>query len=109
MQNALVHFSVKDKDLFGISNQYIADCFVLFSEIANFDQQQQIHLKLNRPPTLGGLIEFYRKSQDFSSDDFDFMHSLFTETDCIRALEYRPGDKQAKDFLKKIKQKLSTA
>lgn len=53
MKNALIHFSVKDKDLFGISNQYIADCFVLFNEIGNYDKQQQIHLKLNRPSTLG--------------------------------------------------------
>lgn len=55
MQNAVIQFSVKDKDLFGISNQYIADCFVLFNEIEHFDKQQQIHLKLNRPSTLGGL------------------------------------------------------
>lgn len=51
--NALLQFSIKDKDLFGISNQYIAECFILFDEIAKNDIQQQIHLKLNRPICLG--------------------------------------------------------
>lgn len=53
MKNALIQFSVKDKDLFGISNQYIADCFVLFNEIGEYVQNEQQHLKLNRPSTLG--------------------------------------------------------
>lgn len=59
MNNAVIQFSVKDKDLFGISNQYIADCFVLFNEIEHFDKQQQIHLTLNRPSTLGMLIDLH--------------------------------------------------
>jgi BAI1-associated protein 3 len=50
-------FSVKDKDYFGMSNQYLAESFISFSEIADVTSDsgkiQQIHLKLNRPKKLG--------------------------------------------------------
>jgi len=48
MHNAVVMFSVKDKDLFGYSNQYIAECYLIFQNIPH-DGSDQIHLKLSRP------------------------------------------------------------
>ncbi|XP_059619903.1 protein unc-13 homolog 4B isoform X1 [Phlebotomus argentipes] len=80
MKNAIILFSVKDKDLFGMSNQYIAESYLSFGEIAEMGEEQ-IHLPLSRPINL--------------------------DTDCIRALEYRIGDKQAKEFLKKLRQKIN--
>ncbi|XP_037921818.1 protein unc-13 homolog 4B isoform X3 [Hermetia illucens] len=80
MHTALLVFSVKDKDLFGMSNQYLAECYLSFEDIEN-SQGEQIHMKLSRP--------------------------IYKDTDCVRALEYRTGDKQARDFIKKLKQKSS--
>lgn len=83
MNTALIMFSVKDKDLFGMSNQYIAECLLSFGEVEESEDGnvQQLHLKLTKPTNLN--------------------------TDSIRALEYRQGDKQAKEFLKKLKQKMN--
>ncbi|KAG4080156.1 hypothetical protein HA402_008227 [Bradysia odoriphaga] len=80
MHNAVVMFSVKDKDLFGYANQYIAECYLIFQNIPD-DSSDQIHLKLTRPTC--------------------------SSSECIHALEYRQGDKQAKDFIKKLKQKMN--
>lgn len=56
-KNGLVVFNVKDKDMFGMSNQYLAEAFLHFSEIAdNVDDIRglpQIHLMLSRPTKLG--------------------------------------------------------
>ncbi|XP_052868103.1 protein unc-13 homolog 4B [Anopheles cruzii] len=83
--NALIMFSIKDKDLFGMSNQYLAECYLSFQEIADIagdtGKIEQKHLILTRPTRM--------------------------DIDCLRALEYRQGDKQAKDFIKKLKQKMS--
>ncbi|KAJ6638361.1 Protein unc-13 like 4B, partial [Pseudolycoriella hygida] len=81
MHNAVVMFSVKDKDLFGYSNQYIAECYLVFQNIPD-DSSDQIHLKLSRPTC--------------------------SSSECIHALEYRQGDKQAKDFIKKLRQKTNS-
>lgn len=81
--DALIVFTVKDRDLFGISNQYLAECFITMAEINGADRAEQKDLTLNRP------------------------HS--TDSEIIRALEYRQGDKLAKEFLKKLKQKLPSA
>lgn len=83
MSTALIMFSVKDKDLFGMSNQYIAECMLSFSDVEESEDGnvQQLHLKLTKPTNL--------------------------ISDSIRALEHRQGDKQAKDFLKKLKQKMN--
>lgn len=78
MKTALMVFSVKDKDLFGMSNQYLAECYLSFEDAEN-SGGEQIHLRLNRPE--------------------------YKDTDCVRALEYRNGDKQAREFIKKLKQK----
>lgn len=56
MSNAVILFSVKDKDLFGMSNQYIAECYVAFKNIVGEDEdggREQIHLKLSRPTLIG--------------------------------------------------------
>ncbi|KAM7362908.1 C2 and C2B_Munc13-like domain-containing protein staccato isoform 2-T2 [Cochliomyia hominivorax] len=76
-QNSLILFSIKDKDLFGM-NQYIAECYITFADLMA-NENEQIHMELSRPE--------------------------YTDSDTIRALEYRQGDKQAKDFLKKLKNK----
>uniref|UniRef100_A0A1I8PQW5 Protein unc-13 homolog 4B n=1 Tax=Stomoxys calcitrans TaxID=35570 RepID=A0A1I8PQW5_STOCA len=78
IQNSLIQFSIKDKDLFGMTNQYIAECYISFADIMA-NENEQIHMELSRPE--------------------------YTDSDTIRALEYRQGDKQAKDFLKKLKNK----
>uniref|UniRef100_A0A8D8JE01 Protein unc-13 homolog D n=1 Tax=Culex pipiens TaxID=7175 RepID=A0A8D8JE01_CULPI len=84
VKDAIILFSVKDKDLFGMSNQYLAECYLSFNDIADITGEsgkiEQKHLILTRPYRL--------------------------DTDCVRALEYRQGDKQAKDFLKKLRQKM---
>lgn len=51
MNDALIFFNVKDKLLFG-SNQCLAEAFIPFSDIPNYDPGQkikkQIHLTLTR-------------------------------------------------------------
>ncbi|XP_058172092.1 protein unc-13 homolog 4B-like [Anopheles ziemanni] len=83
--NALIMFSIKDKDLFGMSNQYLAECYLSFDDIADISEDtgkiEQKHLILTRPQRM--------------------------DIDCLRALEIRQGDKQAKDFIKRLKQKMS--
>lgn len=57
MDNAIILFSVKDKDLFGMSNQYIAECYVAFKHISNGDiPNEQIHLILSRPTKTGTIL-----------------------------------------------------
>lgn len=46
-------FTVKDRDLFGISNQYVAEGFIAMTEIAGVDANDQIHLALSRPQSIG--------------------------------------------------------
>ncbi|KAL9892595.1 protein unc-13 homolog 4B isoform X1 [Glossina fuscipes] len=77
-QNSLILFSIKDKDYFGMTNQYIAECYITFADLLA-NENDQIHMELSRPE--------------------------YTASETIRALEYRQGDKQAKDFLKKLKNK----
>jgi BAI1-associated protein 3 len=53
MEDAIILFSVKDKDYFGMSNQYVADAFLMFKDISDITSDtgsvQQMHLKLTRP------------------------------------------------------------
>ncbi|EDW84880.2 uncharacterized protein Dwil_GK12905, isoform B [Drosophila willistoni] len=77
-QDSLILFSIKDKDLFGMSSQYLAECYITFADLMAFEGEQ-ILLNLSRPE--------------------------YTDSVTLRALEYRQGDKQAKDFLKKLKNK----
>ncbi|XP_017103350.2 protein unc-13 homolog 4B isoform X1 [Drosophila bipectinata] len=75
-KNSLILFSIKDKDLFGMSSQYIAESYISFGDI-EATPGEQIMMNLSRPE--------------------------YTDSDALRALEYRQGDKQAKDFVKKLK------
>ncbi|XP_055903171.1 protein unc-13 homolog 4B [Eupeodes corollae] len=77
--NMLV-FSIKDRDLFGMSSQYLAECYLSFADIIEANGEQ-IRLNLSRP--------------EYTPD-----------SDCIRALECRQiFDKNARDFIKKLKQR----
>ncbi|XP_030370061.1 protein unc-13 homolog 4B isoform X2 [Scaptodrosophila lebanonensis] len=77
-QNSIILFSIKDKDLFGMTSQYIAECYVTFADLMAFENEQ-IHMELSRPD--------------------------YTDSETLRALEYRQGDKQAKEFIKKLRNK----
>ncbi|KAJ8944670.1 hypothetical protein NQ318_015878 [Aromia moschata] len=86
IEDALLLFSVKDKDLLGYNNQYIGEAFLDFKSIEDttlpLTSLPQIHLQLSRPKDL--------------------------TLDSVKALEYRQGDKQAKEFLKKFKQRMGS-
>nr|CAI5860663.1 unnamed protein product [Callosobruchus analis] len=88
LDDALILFSVKDKDLLGYNNQYIGEAYISFKDIEDTSQSisvlPQIHLQLARPT---------EKSMSLDS---------------IKALEYRQGDKQAKEFLRKLKQRMGS-
>ncbi|KAB0801825.1 hypothetical protein PPYR_04011 [Photinus pyralis] len=85
LSDGLILFCVKDKDFLGMSNQFIGEAFVHIKDIpsstGNIKTLPQVHLYLSRPSNL--------------------------TTDCITALENRHGDKLAKEFLKRLKQKSS--
>lgn len=56
MDNAVILFSVKDKDLFGMSNQYIAECYLAFKDIPLEEEEsarEQTHLSLSIPTLTG--------------------------------------------------------
>lgn len=57
MDEAIILFSVKDKDYFGMSNQYVADAFMMFKDIADITSDtgsiKQMHLILTRPQNEG--------------------------------------------------------
>lgn len=97
-------FCVKDKDLFGISNQFIGEAFIRFGDIvdviADSGSIKQVHLVLTRP-TRTGRIHLTLLKYNYLMN----IQILFSDTPCIRALENRQGDKLAREFLKKIKQK----
>ncbi|KAL5288048.1 hypothetical protein ACFFRR_008722 [Megaselia abdita] len=78
LRTALLVFSVKDRDMFGMSNQYIAEAYLTIEDIEN-SNYEQIHMTLSRPE--------------------------YKETQSLRVLEHRLGDKQAKEFIKKLKTK----
>ncbi|XP_023169664.2 protein unc-13 homolog 4B isoform X2 [Drosophila hydei] len=78
MEDSLILFCIKDKDLFGMTSQYIAECYITFADLSA-SEGEQILINLCRPE--------------------------YTDSLSIRALEYRQGDKQAKEFLKKLKNK----
>ncbi|XP_049820275.1 protein unc-13 homolog 4B isoform X3 [Aethina tumida] len=84
IKDGLILFSVKDKDLLGYNNQYVGEAFLSFKDIPEtnkpLNELPQVHLKLGRPTSLA--------------------------TDGVRALEHRQGDKLAKEFLRKYKQRM---
>ncbi|XP_051863663.1 protein unc-13 homolog 4B isoform X6 [Drosophila albomicans] len=76
--NSLILFNIKDKDLFGITSQHIGECYITFADLRAC-QEEQILMNLCRPE--------------------------YSDSMALRALENRQGDKQAKDFLKKLRTK----
>ncbi|XP_036339273.1 protein unc-13 homolog 4B-like [Rhagoletis pomonella] len=64
-----------------MTSQYIAECYITFADLMA-KENEQIHIELSR--------------------------AQYAESETIRALEYRQGDKQARDFLKKLKNKLNS-
>ncbi|KAG6450866.1 hypothetical protein O3G_MSEX006811 [Manduca sexta] len=82
--DGLMHFVIKDKDTFSLSNTFVGEAYLPFSEVPDtsspISSLPQQHLALSRPTNFDG--------------------------DAIKALESRQGDKQAREFLKKQKQKL---
>ncbi|KAH8309667.1 hypothetical protein KR044_007803 [Drosophila immigrans] len=77
-KNNLIIFNIKDKDLFGMSSQHIAECYITFADLIAC-RDEQILMNLCRPE--------------------------YSDSMTLRALENRQGDKQAKDFLKKLRSK----
>ncbi|CAH1161909.1 unnamed protein product [Phyllotreta striolata] len=88
IEDGLIMFSVKDKDLLGYNNRYIGEAFLAFSEIEDTMQYigclPQTHLLLDRAS-----------------------NSILASEE-MRALEQRQGDKLAKEFLKKFKQRMGS-
>ncbi|XP_072932693.1 protein unc-13 homolog 4B [Epargyreus clarus] len=84
VSDGLMHLVVKDKDMFSVSNTFVGEAFLHFSEIpdtpAPIGSLPQQHLPLSRPHNIDG--------------------------DAIKALETRQGDRQARDFIKKQRQKI---
>nr|XP_026489849.1 protein unc-13 homolog 4B isoform X5 [Vanessa tameamea] len=82
--DALLHLVVKDKDMFSVSNTFVGEAYLHFSEVpatpAPISSLPQMHLPLSRPSNIDG--------------------------DAMKALESRQGDKQAREFLKKQRQKM---
>ncbi|CAK1585383.1 unnamed protein product [Parnassius mnemosyne] len=82
--DGLLHFVVKDKDMFSVSNTFVGEAYLHFSEVpetpAPISSLSQQHLPLSKPDSIDG--------------------------DAIKALESRQGDKQAREFLKKQRQKM---
>ncbi|XP_022905569.2 protein unc-13 homolog 4B isoform X2 [Onthophagus taurus] len=83
LENGLILFSCKDYDMLGYNNQYIGEAFMHFKDVpSNGVNSQQLVLYLHRPKTL--------------------------DTDALKALEYRQGDKQAKEFLRRFKMRMNS-
>ncbi|KAL3277541.1 hypothetical protein HHI36_012885 [Cryptolaemus montrouzieri] len=86
MDNGLLLFSVKDKDLLGYNNKHVGEAFIHFKDIPDTEDPlsslPQVHLELARPTNLDAIT--------------------------IKALEHRQGEKLAKEFLKKFKQRMGT-
>ncbi|XP_073955464.1 C2 and C2B_Munc13-like domain-containing protein staccato isoform X4 [Choristoneura fumiferana] len=82
--DGLIQFIIKDKDMFSMNNAFVGEAYLSFSDVpetpAPISSLPQQHLFLMRPSSIDG--------------------------DAIKALESRQGDKQAREFLKKLRQKM---
>lgn len=100
LKDALLMFTIQDRSLRG--NDFVAECFILLSEIENIDRMEQKHLTLSRPTTSGLLLRKY-------SVWFKYLieKHLVSFTDCsyLKALQSRKGD-ESKKFNKALKRKL---
>lgn len=84
-KDALLLFIVKDQDFLGMRSEFVAEAYFPFSEISSttmetgLEEMAQIHLKLSRP------------------SKFD--------SDAVKALDHRQGEKFARDFMKRQRAK----
>lgn len=57
LTEAIILFSVKDHDYFGMANQYVAEAFLMFKDIADITSEsgtiKQLNLTLTRPQNEG--------------------------------------------------------
>ncbi|XP_035450119.1 protein unc-13 homolog 4B isoform X2 [Spodoptera frugiperda] len=83
LTDGLIHLVVKDKDMFSVSNTFVGEAYLHFSEVpdtpAPISSLPQQLLPLSRPTSIDG--------------------------EAIKALETRQGDRQARDFVKKQRAK----
>jgi len=79
-----------------MSSQYIAESYISFEDIEVTPLGEQIMMNLSRPEYTG----MFSRRGKFKTPNKNY---LFSDSESLRALEYRLGDKQAKDFLKKLK------
>lgn len=63
LSDALVIFSVKDKDFLGMNNQFMGETFMKFSEIpsrnGHIDDLPQVHLPLHRPSNFSKYLKWH--------------------------------------------------
>nr|XP_021197227.2 protein unc-13 homolog 4B isoform X5 [Helicoverpa armigera] len=83
LPDGLIHLVIKDKDMFSVSNTFVGEAYLHFSELpdtnAPISSLPQQLLPLSRPTSIDG--------------------------EAIKALETRQGDKQAREFIKKQRAK----
>ncbi|CAH1393927.1 unnamed protein product, partial [Nezara viridula] len=85
-KNGLVQFIIKDQDF--ISSQFIAEAFISFSDIpqttleTSLHEMAQVHLMLSKPTNL--------------------------DSEVIKAIDHRQGEKLARDFVKHQKTKMQS-
>lgn len=63
MPEAIILFSVKDHDYFGMANQYVAEAFLMFKDIVDITGDsgsiKQMNLTLTRPHNDGNIYYFF--------------------------------------------------
>lgn len=104
--NNLVIFGIKDRDFLGLTNTFLSECSISFGEIDQSNKMEQKHLNLSRSATAGGHQPSLYLILELRIIFAIFFHHTL-DSDSIRVLELRQDDKQAKDFIKKIKKILS--
>lgn len=92
--------TIEERSLRG--KNFVAECFILLSEIENIDRMEQKHLTLSRPTTSGLLLRKYSVWYKYLIEK-----RLASFADCgyLKALQSRKGDK-SKKFNKALKRKL---
>jgi hypothetical protein len=69
MNEAIILFSVKDHDYFGMANQYVAESFIMFKDLADIAGEsgsiKQMHLTLTRPQTEGNCFTWLHAKPNF--------------------------------------------
>ncbi|KAK9693959.1 C2 domain [Popillia japonica] len=119
--DGLVLFSCKDYDMLdydmlGYNNQYIGEALVHFKDVPNgsgsVSSLPQMSLELRRPQTLG--MHTFKDVPNGSGSvsslpqmSLELRRPQTLETDALKALEFRQGDKQAKEFLRRYKMKMA--